>query len=308
MDNIIDTFYRYLSLERGASPHTIRNYISDLNQFEAFLTGGEEREGWGGEGGKVGLIDVTQDDIRAYLGSLVGSRERTSLSRKLSTFRTFYRFLVRKGYIDSSPAALVSYPRLGEKLPDYLTVDDVFLLISMPDRETAWGLRDAAILELIYSTGIRVSELMGLDIGGVEFEESLIRVEGKGKKERIIPVGGPALSAIKRYLEIRTPEGWGVEVGKMADNALFLNRRGGRLTARSVNRIIKKYILLGSMALDVSPHTLRHAFATHLLEMGAGLRDIQELLGHESISTTQKYTHMTLDRLMEVYDKAHPRS
>jgi integrase/recombinase XerC len=302
MEDPKDSFFRYLTYERGASPHTIRNYMSDIREFSEFLSD----EDSGGE--SFDLLKVTSDDIRSYLGSIVSKREKSSVSRKLSVLRTFFKFLVKKGHIDSNPASLVSYPKAKKKLIQYLTVDDVFSLLAMPDRETALGSRDAAILELLYSSGIRVSELVGLNISDVRGGEALLRVVGKGKKERIVPIGGPAMSSIKDYLELRTPEGFGISIDSMDDDALFLNSRGKRLTARSVNRIIKKYILLGSLSLDVSPHSLRHAFATHLLEMGADLRDIQELLGHESISTTQRYTHISVDRLMEVYDRAHPRS
>ncbi len=302
MEDPKDSFFRYLTYERGASPHTIRNYMSDIREFSDFLRDKDYGED------KFDLTKVTSDDIRSYLGSIVSMREKSSVSRKLSTLRTFFKFLVKKGYIDSNPASLVSYPKAKRKLTQYLTVDDVFCLLAMPERETTLGSRDAAILEILYSSGIRVSELVGLDVTDIRWEESLLKVEGKGKKERIVPIGGPALSSLKSYLEMRTPEGYGISVDSMDNQALFLNSRGKRLTARSINRIIKKYILLGSLSLDVSPHSLRHAFATHLLEMGADLRDIQELLGHESISTTQRYTHITIDRLMEVYDRAHPRS
>ena len=302
MEDPKDSFFRYLTYERGASPHTIRNYKSDIREFTEFLM--DEDSG----GGKFDLLKVTSDDIRSYLGSIVSMREKSSVSRKLSTLRTFFKFLVKKGYIDSNPASLVSYPKAKKKLTQYLTVDDVFSLLSMPNRETALGSRDAAILEILYSSGIRVSELVGLDKSDIEWDESLLRVEGKGKKERIVPMGTPALASLKSYLDLRTPEGFGLNRDSMDGEALFLNSRGKRLTSRSINRIIKKYILLGSLSLDVSPHSLRHAFATHLLEMGADLRDIQELLGHESISTTQRYTHISVDRLMEVYDRAHPRS
>jgi integrase/recombinase XerC len=300
-ENVIDLFSRYLTYERGASAHTIKSYLTDLAEYTAFLEG--EQTGHG-----VGPRDASHHDIRAWLGSLVGKREKSSVARKLSTLRTFYRFLVRKGYRDDNPAVLVSYPRVGERLTAYLTVDDVFCLLSLPDRDTPAGKRDAAILELLYSTGIRVGELVALKSADIDWDGSVLRVMGKGKKERIVPIGGPALLALRDYLAVRTPGGWGVTGSTIDPNALFLNRRGSRLTDRSVNRIIKKYILTGALTLDVSAHKLRHAFATHLLEMGADLRDIQEMLGHETISTTQRYTHVTIDTLMEIYDRAHPRS
>lgn len=294
----VDLFSEYLSLTRGASPHTIRGYVRDIRQFEDFLSGGE--------GGR--LLNASPDDIRTYLGSIIGERERSSVSRKLSSLRSFYRFLLKRDYIESSPVAVVSYPKGETKLVDYLTVDDVFRLIETAGGDDPSDKRDRALLELLYSTGIRVSELVGLNISDVDFNESVLKVSGKGKKERVVPAGGPALVSLKEYLNVRNESNFGSKKSDFAEDALFLNMRGGRLTARSVNRIVKKYILLGSMTLNVSPHKLRHAFATHLLEMGAGLRDIQELLGHESLGATQKYTHVTIDRLMEVYDKAHPRS
>jgi integrase/recombinase XerC len=300
-ENIIALFSRYLTYERGASAHTIKSYLNDLAEYTAFL----DREG---STTGVGVGEASHHDIRAWLGTLVEKRQRSSVARKLSTLRTFYRFLIRKGYRDDNPAALVSYPRPGFRLTAYLTVDDVFSLLSLPDRAIPAGKRDAAILELLYSTGIRVGELMALDCRDISWDESVLKVMGKGKKERIIPIGGPALTSLRDYMQARTPEGWGVPGPAMDQDALFLNRRGGRLTDRSVNRIIKKYILIGALTLNVSAHKLRHAFATHLLEMGADLRDIQEMLGHETISTTQRYTHITIDTLMEVYDKAHPRS
>ncbi len=300
-ENIIDLFSRYLTYERGASAHTIKSYLTDLAEYTAFLD--RQETGTGG-----GVCGASHHEIRAWLGTLVEKREKSSVARKLSTLRTFYRFLIRKGYRDDNPAALVSYPRQAFRLTAYLTVDDVFSLLSLPDRGMPAGKRDAAILELLYSTGIRVGELTALDWADIAWDESVLKVMGKGKKERIIPIGGPALSSLRDYREARTPDGWGVPGSAMDPDALFLNRRGSRLTDRSVNRIIKKYILIGALTLNVSAHKLRHAFATHLLEMGADLRDIQEMLGHETISTTQRYTHITIDTLMEIYDKAHPRS
>lgn len=300
-ENVIALFSRYLTYERGASAHTIKSYLTDLAEYTEFLDRDAAAAG-------RSAVDASHHDIRAWLGALVGKRERSSVARKLSTLRTFYRFLIRKGYRQDNPAALVSYPRVGERLAAYLTVDDVFALLSLPDRATPAGKRDAGILELLYSTGIRVGELVTLDGVDISWDESVLRVMGKGKKERIVPIGGPALESLRDYTQERTPGGWGVPESAMDKKALFINRRGGRLTDRSVNRIIKKYILMGALTLNVSAHKLRHAFATHLLEMGADLRDIQEMLGHETISTTQRYTHVTVDTLMKIYDQAHPRS
>jgi len=238
--------------------------------------------------------------IRRYLALLHKECRKSSIGRKLAALRAFFTYLVREGVVARNPAELVATPKREKKVPFHLSIDEVTALVEAPREGELLSLRDRAILETLYSCGIRVSELTGLDIGGIDLEEGLARVLGKGGKERIVPLGSKARSALAEYLAARNQTA-------VAD-PLFINARGGRLTRRSVARIVDKYILRIATMKKVSPHTLRHTFATHLLEGGADLRAIQELLGHSSLSTTQKYTHVSIDRLMEVYDKAHPKA
>jgi len=301
----IETFINYLKDQKGYSPHTIKNYHIDLKQFSEFLGSRNKSSRKGESGLEIEAVDATA--IRAYLGSLYGRLTRTTIARKLSAVRSFLLFLEKKGLIQSNPAADIATPKLEKYIPVYLPVDDVFRLLERPDREKPLGLRDLAILEVLYSCGIRVSELEALNTSGIDFEEHLVRVIGKGNKERIMPIGRTALKAVRNYLDavqyLRKKVG---DVSK--DGPLFINSRGGRLSARSIGRIIKRYAIESGLTSEISPHSMRHTFATHLLDGGADLRSVQELLGHASLSTTQKYTHVSLDRLMEVYDKAHPRS
>lgn len=245
--------------------------------------------------------------IREYLGSLYGHLSRSTIARKLSSLRSFFLFLEKSRHIKGNPAADIATPKTEKYIPHYLPVDDMFRLLARPLRETSLGLRDLAILEVLYSCGIRVSELEALNISSVDFDERLVKVVGKGNKERIVPVGRPALGALKNYLVatqyLRRKRGHDSQ-----EAPLFINFRGGRLSSRSIGRIIKGYALQSGLSSEISPHSMRHTFATHLLDGGADLRAVQELLGHSSLSTTQKYTHVSLDRLMQVYDKAHPRS
>lgn len=224
---------------------------------------------------------------------------KSSISRKLATVRAFFKYLHREGYVKKNPAKLVSSPKVPKNLPKFLDIDETFSLMDTPSGETFKPTRDRAILELLYSSGLRVTELTSLDIGDINMKESLVRVKGKGRKERIIPIGSQAMDAVQNYLPER------VSIKKKS-SALFLNNRGGRLTQRSVRRILLHYSKMINLKSDLSPHTLRHTFATHLLHEGADLRSIQELLGHSSLSTTQKYTHVDIGHLTEVYDKAHP--
>ena len=242
--------------------------------------------------------------VREYLGSLYGRLKRTSIARKLSAVRSFFRYLEKEGTGGENPAVEIRTPKLEKYIPSYLPVDDVFRLLERPDREKPLGKRDLAVLEVLYSCGFRAGELQGLNVGDMDFQDRLVKVTGKGNKERIVPIGRKALSAVKEYLgATRTLRGGDV----LPESPLFINFRGGRLTTRSMGRIIKRYVIDADLPCDVSPHSMRHSYATHLLDGGADLRSVQELLGHESLSTTQKYTHVSLDRLMEVYDKAHPR-
>ncbi len=225
--------------------------------------------------------------------------KKTSISRKLATIRSFFKYLHREGFVKKNPAKLVSSPKVQKALPRFLTVDEVFALMDSPKGDTFQAARDKAILELLYSSGVRVSELTTLDINDSDIKESVVRVKGKGKKERILPTASKAVEVMKNYLPERI-------LLKKRSQALFLNTRGGRLTQRSIRRIVDKYGRMIALKGHLSPHALRHTFATHLLHGGADLRSIQELLGHSSLSTTQKYTHVDIAHLIEVYDKAHP--
>jgi integrase/recombinase XerC len=294
----IDTFIDYMALERGASPHTCRAYRKDLELFAAFL-----RE-------KGLLTDPAAIDhltIRLYLGHLYqGKRiKRTSVVRKLATLRTFFRYLKREGVIEKNPAKLVATPKGGKDLPHALTVDEAFRLLDAPDAHKPLGSRNRAILELLYSSGLRVGELTSLNLDDLDLGGGMVRVMGKGGKERIVPIGSKAVEALRLYLARR---GELKKKGESTPPYLFLNRRGGRLTPRSVARMIATYRLHGGITKETTPHTFRHSFATHLLDAGADLRGIQELLGHTSLSTTQKYTHVSSAKLMEVYDRTHPRA
>ena len=303
--DLIEQFIEYLSNQKRYSLHTIRNYQIDLRQFSEFVALREARsEGENSDAG-IGMID--SQVIRTYLGSLYGRFRRSTIARKLSAVRSFFLFLERKGLTKWNPAADIATPKLEKYMPTYLLVDEVFRLLERPEKEKPLGLRDLAILEVLYSCGFRVSELEALTISSIDFDERLVRVIGKGDKERIVPIGRQALQAVRNYLEA-TQYLRRRSVYISRDEPLFINFRGGALSGRSIGRIIKKYAIESGLTADVSPHSMRHTFATHLLDGGADLRAVQELLGHESLSTTQKYTHVSLDRLMEVYDKAHPRS
>jgi len=358
---LIHQFIHYLSVEKNASPHTCRCYRRDLEGFEDFLkstgmylvpTGGVEIE-------KVDRIA-----IRKYLSFLHRKNKKSSIARKISTLRSFFKYLVREQIVPSNPAKSVSTPKIEKTLPTTLTVDEAFRLMESPksiskkysEGAKEKGLRDRAILELLYSSGLRVSELVGLNSNQLDQDLGIVKVMGKGRKERIVPVGVKAIEVLKAYLEERRmlkglPPGqkplWGGArprgrpsrramrlslrggspsgaepepasgpegsparraAGPEGDEAIFVNSLGGRLTARSVGRLVKKYSRHSGIFRKVSPHSLRHTFATHLLDAGADIREIQEMLGHSSLSTTQRYTHVSMGKLMEVYDKAHPRS
>ena len=299
MKKELDDFKRYLMDEKRVSVHTVRNYLSDLNQFHAFL------RTLFPSGVDLGSVDTLT--LRAYLGYLhQKGLSRASMMRKLAALRTFFRFLHREGRVGSNPARALYTPRQAKKVPRVLSEQEAAALVEAApglNPTTLLGLRDRALLELLYATGLRASEAVGLDFERLLLSERLVRVLGKGNKERIVPFGEPAARAITDYIEAR-PEGKGLKPG----NAVFVNARGGRLTARSLQRIVEKYVLLNPDGKDASPHTLRHSFATHLLTRGADLRVIQELLGHSSLSTTQKYTHVATAQLKAVYDSAHPRS
>jgi len=290
-------FERWLESERRASPHTLRAYRADLAGYCAHLA----------DAG-VPLVPSSPAAVRGWLGREAGSCGPASLSRKLSTVRSLYRFLVKERLAEANPARSVKAPRLPRPLPEVLPEEEVAALVEAPARAEPLALRDRAFLELLYSSGLRVSELVGLDLERLDLAEALVRVTGKGRKERIVPVGRPALEALRRWLEEGRPALRAGPEGARGGAALFLNYRGGRLTARSVARRMERWVRAAGLPRHVHPHVLRHCFATHLLGNGADLRGIQELLGHASLSTTQRYTHLDWRRLAEVYDAAHPRA
>jgi integrase/recombinase XerC len=305
----IQKFASHLASERRGSDHTSKAYLTDLAQYAAHLA----------EKG-VALVPSSPSAVRGFLASASAGCGAASIARKLSTLRSFYRFLVREGLSPSNPARGVASPRLPRKLPEVLPEDEVAALVAAPGRAVHGGpppaagggrapallLRDRAFLELLYASGLRVSELTSLDLGDVDLAQGLVRVLGKRRKERVVPVGSLARQALRRWLDEGRPA---LAAGSSAaPRALFLNYRGGRLTARSVARRLDRAVLASGLPRHVHPHVLRHCFATHLLGNGADLRAIQEMLGHASLSTTQRYTHLDWKRLAEVYDRAHPRA
>ncbi len=312
MEEAIRTFLNYLDVERGASRETVRAYQSDLRQFVAFL-----KADMGDAVSDPRLIDASL--VRRFLVWLSARKDKkSSQARKLATLRSLFRFLRQRGHVPDNPVVQVRTPRQGHRLPRVLTKDEAERLMESPESaDGASVTRDQAILETLYSTGARVSELVGMNWSDVSLDEGMVRLRGKGKKERLVPVGRVAVEAIHDYLAM-TPgrSGWS-DAGSAptvsmrpvppVDGPVFQNNRGGRLSVRSVERIVRRYAArLQSGA--ITPHTLRHSYATHLLDEGADLRVIQEMLGHASLATTQHYTHLATDRLMEVYDQAHPRS
>jgi integrase/recombinase XerC len=296
MDAAIEAFGDHLRHERNASPRTIDAYLRDLRALVQWA----RDEGLEVE--RVGQLDIAI--LRAYLAFLYRKLAPSSVSRKVSSIKSFYKFLGARKMVSENPAALLRAPKLPKKLPRFLTPDDAVGLMTLPDPETARGRRDVAILELLYGAGLRVSELASLDLGQLDLDEGTVRVMGKGRKERIVPLGRHARGALALWLEARGTFG---KAGPV-DEALFTSTRGTRLSVRSIQRLVKKMTSLLGTSEGVGPHTLRHSYATHMLASGAGLREIQELLGHASLRTTQRYTHVTVERLAEVYDSAHPKA
>ena len=300
MEEFLAMFEEYLKVEKNRSPHTIEAYIGDLKQFQAFLAGK-------GQVVKIGEVDHLA--IRGYIGSLYKKEKKSSIGRKLASIRSFFDFLVKKGYLGNNPGKMVSTPKLEKALPSFMSVDEAFALMDAPKGTSLKAYRDKAIFETLYSCGIRVSELVGMNVDDINLKDGVLRVLGKGRKERMVPIGGRAVEAIEMYLK----EKFKVQSSKFKvkdekSEPLFVNLRGGRLTQRSVERFVKKYTSGIAVGKRVTPHSLRHTFATHLLGNGADLRGIQEMLGHASLSTTQKYTHLSMERLMAVYDQAHPKA
>jgi len=297
MKDHIEQFIAYLKVERNYSKHTVSSYDFDLSDFMKFLTN---------ENGVLPSIeDVDHLTIRSYLANLQERQlSRSTVVRRLSSLRSFYKYLCRRGYLETDPTSALSSPKIQRKLPDFLEISEIDLLLSAPDTNDILGLRDQAILELLYSTGMRVSELLSLDLSDVDHGNAIVKVRGKGKKERIIPIGGPAMSSLNNYLEKRNEL-----AGNKSFQAIFLSERGNRIPdSKSIGRRITKYAQAVGIKKKITPHTFRHTFATHLLNAGADLRSVQELLGHTNLVTTQIYTHVTADRLKKVYEKTHPRA
>ncbi len=297
---MIDLFLNSLETEKEYSKHTLRAYQHDLKEFVVFFKKNillSKRDQTQKHIFSVEKVDSLM--IRAYLGYLYKKNQKVTLARKLAALRSFFTYLVKQGVLKDNPADVIQTPKCRQLIPNWLSVDDAFRLLDSIETNTLPGLRNRAIFETLYSAGIRVSELAGLDIKDVDFSQGMIKVRGKGDKERIIPIGAKALTAINAYRKQLK-----ADAGQVA---LFLNNRQGRLTARSIGRILEKITQQAGLANSVSPHAFRHSFATHLLDGGADLRVVQELLGHQSLSTTQRYTHLSIDSLAAAYDKAHPR-
>ena len=292
MNRFIEKFLRFLEIEKNASKHTTLNYRLDLYDFKKFL-----------QDKPIESVDyLTLRKFLAYLKE--GNFTNRTIARKLSCLRSLYKFLFREGLIKNNPVLMLSTPKQDKMLPIFLTEDEVVRLIEAPNTNDLLGLRDSAIIETLYSTGMRVSELVSLNMENIDFIGATVKVLGKGKKERLLPIGDRALGAINKYLAKRNS----YRKTKKQTNIIFLNKNNKRITDRGIRKIIKKYIHTASLRSGVSPHTLRHSFATHLLNRGADLRSVQELLGHANLSSTQIYTHLTTDRLKAIYDKAHPRA
>ncbi|GJQ23205.1 tyrosine recombinase XerC [Candidatus Brocadia sapporoensis] len=289
MQSYVNKYLAHIEHNRNFSPQTLRAYRNDLYQYLSFLTGE----------GCHDLESVTRLLLRSFLAFLKKKNySKTTIARKLVSIRSLYKFLYREGVVKGNPVENIRTPKLEKNLPGFMSVKGAETLLNLPMLNTTQGIRDRAILETLYSTGMRVSELVGTDVENIDFFNEVVKIKGKGRKERLQPVGKHALDAIRSYLNARGS----------ANKALFLNNRGGRLTERSVARMLKKYVKMAGMSLNISPHTFRHSFATHLLDNGADLRSVQELLGHANLSSTQIYTHITTERLKQVYDTAHPRA
>jgi len=330
---LIDEFLNYLKFERHFSPHTAKCYSADLAQFSAFLMGdtaaaaGRQNfagaaptsrmsaSGQAGGGGTAVLAepqlqqklrDADTEQIKLFLAFLgTQNYSKSTVARKLATLRSFYKFCLRRGYVKAHPLATIRTPKQEKRLPKFLELEQITKLLSTPDDGTLLGARDKAMLEVLFSTGVRVSELVDLNFADLDFEGQAVRVRGKGKKQRTSPIGPTALAAIQKYLQLRRADARSTNFDQ---SAVFVNKHGQRLSTRSVRRKLDKYLAECGLDPTISPHTLRHSFATHMLNRGADLRSVQELLGHQSLSTTQVYTHLTTPRLKAVYDDAHPRA
>ncbi|MHC4885244.1 MAG: site-specific tyrosine recombinase/integron integrase [Planctomycetota bacterium] len=295
---VVNDFLRYLAHERNMSEHTIRNYAVDLEQFVQYLTGAGSLADFPG-----GLTHLA---VRGFLAELEESKiSKRTAARKLAALRSLYKYLLRQGTVTENPVATIRTPRIDKRLPVYLTIPQVEALLNAPDLGAFIGLRDRAIMELLYSAGLRSFELVALNHDDVSFDRATVRARGKGKKERINPIGSYAVKALKEYLAVKETH---PNRMRFDPYAVFINTRGGRLTTRSVRRVLDRYASECGLSNEITPHTLRHSFATHLLSRGADLRVVQELLGHQNISTTQHYTHLSSDEVSAAYATAHPRA
>lgn len=286
-----DKFLNYLAIEKNYSPHTITNYKIDLIDFEKFINSlslsGKD------------IKDIDYFILRKFLGYLTEKKiAKRTLSRKISTLKSFFKFMLREGEVKGNPASSLIYPKLDKPLPKFLTEEEITKILQFPGADDVMSLRDKAIIEVLYSTGARISEIVSLSINDIDLISGIIKVKGKGRKERLVPLGEPAVLSLKKYFDKREED----------ILAVFLNKHGKALTDRGIRDIVNRYITKAAMTMHVSPHTFRHSFATHLLNRGADLRSVQELLGHSSIATTQVYTHLTIDSMKKVYDSAHPRA
>ena len=302
MGSIIGDFQSYLEVEKNVSAHTCIAYLADIHEFTSFLLDNDFIKN------QDEIINAEPETIREYLSCLYRRKvKKVTVNRKVSSLRAFYKYVLRTGKINHNPAEMIQTLKTEKHMPAFLSVDEMFELLKTRDDNSVLSLRNRAMLEVFYSSGLRLSELAGLNLIDLDFNQKLVKVRGKGRKERIVPVGEPALKAVGEYLEkvvqIRKDA-----AGDVFNKPLFVNARGKRITARSIARIVNEVTEKSGIGRKISPHALRHSFATHLLNAGADLRSIQELLGHESLSTTQKYTAVNINRMMEVYDKAHPRT
>lgn len=295
MEGYVDQFIHYLAVERGLAKNTLESYGRDLKQFQGYIKENSDRK----------IEDLTNPVIVEYLGVLKEQGKAVStISRNIAAIKSFYQYLVRKDYLKQDPSETLATPKVAKKLPKILSIAEVESLLKLPNAKTAGGTRDKAMLELLYATGMRVSEIIGLNIPDINLDMGYIRCYGKGTKERIIPLGSIAVKSVREYIKkgrlhvVRTHE----------EAALFINHHGNRLTRQGFWKIIKKYAAQAKINQEITPHTLRHSFATHLLENGADLRSVQEMLGHADISTTQIYRHLNKNPLKEVYDRSHPRA
>ena len=297
MENYIDQFLEYLEIERNYSQNTVASYRIDLQGFRKFLLSTSD---------SVSSVDeIDHLMIRSYLANMQERQlARSTVLRRLSSLRSFFRYLCRRGHLETDPMAVLATPKVQRRLPEFLELSEIEALLSVPDLNTIVGLRDQAVMELLYSTGMRVSELLALNLTDLDRQNAVVKVRGKGKKERILPVGRTAMSVLDSYLARRHELG-----ADKSSQAIFMSQRGNRIPdAKSIRRRIEKYAHAAGIRKKTTPHTFRHTFATHMLNAGADLRSVQELLGHASLSTTQIYTHVTADRLRKVYEKAHPRA